>query len=485
MSENTCYITTSISYPNAKPHLGHAYEAVLADILARYHRLVGYETYFLTGTDENSQKVVQAAEKAGKDPKTFTDETVLAFKDLYMDLDISCNQFIRTSDEKKHWPGAQAFWERLMKTGDLYKDTYEGLYCVGCEAFKTEKELIDGKCPIHETKPEHIKEENYFFKLSKYTDVLKEKISSGELQIVPESRKKEILSLVDKGLEDISFSRPKKAIPWGIPVPNDPDQVIYVWADALTNYITALGFGRKNIHTFETFWPAQYHVIGKDILRFHAAIWPAMLLSADLPLPKTIFVHGFLLSDGKKMSKSLGNVIDPTGLVREYGAEAVRYYFAREVSPFEDGDVTLEKFQDAYNGNLANGIGNLTSRLLTMVEKYDIELEPSMFASREQVFERETVEEYHDAFNALRIDQAADVVWGAIAFIDAYLAETKPFKTIEEDEDRAVQDILFAAERLWEVAVLLEPFLPQTAEKIQHALTHRKVPETLFPRINK
>jgi len=397
MTENTFYITTAISYPNAKPHMGHAYEAVLTDVLARYYRLAGKDTYFLTGTDENSEKVVLAAKKVGKKPADFTNDVVGKFKDFYSSLNISYNQFIRTSDEEKHWPGVTELWKRLKKSKDLYKGTYKGIYCVGCEAFITEKELVDGKCPDHDTVPKKIEEENYFFKLSKYSDEIKKKIEEDELKVIPETRKNEILSLLNEGLQD-SFSRPKKAIPWGIPVPGDDSQVIYVWCDALTNYISALGFGRKDDANLKKFWPAQYHVIGKDILRFHVAIWPGMLLSAGVELPRAVFVHGFITSGGKKMSKERGNVLDPTTFIDEYGADAVRYYLVREISPFEDGDMTEEKFKDSYNGNLANGIGNLVSRIMKMIEQYDIDTSELVLDDTRTIMSKEEVEEYHDAF---------------------------------------------------------------------------------------
>ena len=328
------YITTPIFYPNANLHLGHAYTTTICDILARYHRLAGDKTYLLTGSDENTEKVVRSAKSVGKETKEYLDEITANFKGLFSKLEISYDQFIRTTDEVNHYPGAIELWNRIVKNGDLEKRSYKGLYCVGHEAFITEKDLMDGKCPDHNEAPEVLEEENWFFKLSKYTGVIKEKILSNEFKIVPESRRNEILAQLDRGLEDVSFSRPASKVSVGIPVPNDPSQKIYVWCDALSNYITALGFGRKEDGLYKEFWPADVQVIGKDILRFHAAIWPAMLLSAGLPLPKTLLVHGFITSGGKKMSKSLGNVIDPIELINEYGAEAVRYYLVLHISPF-------------------------------------------------------------------------------------------------------------------------------------------------------
>src|SRR3989344_2063764 len=285
------YITTSIAYANAGPHIGFAYEGLLADIIARYRRMRGLDTFFLTGTDEHGDKILRAAKERGLAPQVFVDENVRKFEELNQALRISYDYFIRTSDKKNHWPGAQMLWQKLLASGDLYKGTYKGLYCVGCEAFITEKELVDGKCPNHGTVPETIEEENYFFRLSKYAPQIKAMIESGELKVTPEARGHEILMLLKEDVQDVSFSRPERDVLWGIPVPNDQKQMMYVWCDALSNYVSALGYGRKDDEQFEKFWPANIHLIGKDILRFHAVIWPAMLLSAGLPLPKEILVH--------------------------------------------------------------------------------------------------------------------------------------------------------------------------------------------------
>ncbi len=472
--KNYFYITSPIFYPNAELHMGHAYTMTVTDAIARYHRFVGDSTYFLAGADENTSKVVKSAKEHKKDTKEFLDEIVSGFKNLYNELDISYNQFIRTSDQEIHWPGAIEMWNRLEQSGDIYKHQYEGLYCSACEAFYTEKDLINGKCPIHETVPERLLEENYFFNLSKYTDQIKEKIINDELQIIPTSRKNEILALLDRGLEDVSFSRPARTIPWGIPVPNDPNQTMYVWCDALVNYISALGFGRSDHDKFDQFWPANVHVIGKDILRFHAAIWPGMLLSAKLPLPEALLVHGFITSGGKKMSKSLGNVIDPRELIKEYGKEALRYYLIREVSPFEDGDITTERFKDAYNGNLANGLGNLVSRVMKMAESYlpaPVPTDPSYPV------------EFQEAFERFDIKEASDVIWREIGEMDSYIQENQPFKVYKEDKESAIGMVDELVKRLASVAHMLGPILPETSEKIKSLIKSNKSPEvSLFAR---
>jgi methionyl-tRNA synthetase len=473
MPEKKFYLTTPIFYPNAKLHLGHAYTTTLSDILVRYHRLAGEKTYFLTGSDENTQKVVQSAKAAGVDTKVFLDGIVQNFKELFKKLDISYDQFIRTSDEQAHWPGAVALWKKLEATGDLEKRAYEGLYCVGHEAFITEKDLVGGKCPDHDTAPEHIKEENYFFKLSRYTQAIKQKIESDELKIVPQSRKNEILSLLREGLEDVSFSRPRTPGSVGIPVSGDDSQVMYVWCDALSNYITALGFGRDD-ELYKEFWPADVHVIGKDILRFHAAIWPGMLLSAGLPLPKSILVHGFITSAGKKMSKTLGNVIDPEELLAEYGTDAVRYYLARHITPFEDGDITKEHFKEVYNANLANGLGNLVARVMKLAEdNLDGGTRPEATGFPG---------EYTEAFEKFEINKAADYIWQRIGALDERITREEPFKLIKINKEAGKRLILEMTQELYLIGRMLNPFMPGTNAKIKQAVIDNKKPENLFAR---
>lgn len=469
----TFYITTPIYYPNAKLHMGHAYTTTICDILARAHKLQGEDVYFLTGADENTEKVARAAKEAHKETREYLDEIIENFRDLFKKLEIDENQFIRTSDEKNHWPGVVEIWKRLEKAGDIEKRSYEGLYCVGHEAFVTEKDLIDGKCPEHNEVPQLLKEENYFFKLSKYTRQIKEKIESGEMEIIPESRKNEILALLERGLEDISFSRSAEKMSVGIPVPSDSSQKIYVWGDALVNYISALGFGRDD-ELYKKFWPGM-HVIGKDILRFHAAIWPGMLLSAGIPLPKKILVHGFITSRGKKMSKSLGNTIDPLKLIEDYGAEAVRYYLARHISPFEDGDLTEESFKDAYNAGLANGLGNLTSRIMKMAR--------DNLNGPVEIFDENIPQEFFDYLEKFEINKTCEFIWKEISEMDKYIQENQPFKVVKTDKEKGQKMISDLVVRLYSVARMLNPILPETSEKIKSLIKQNKTPEKpLFAR---
>lgn len=480
------YITTAIDYVNAAPHLGHALEKTQADVIARYERLLKKDVFFLTGTDEHGAKVAKAAETQGKDMEKFVDEISEKFKDLVKKLNISNDDFIRTSDKKRHWPGVEMLWKKLAAKGDIYKAVYKGLYCVGCETFITKKDLIDGKCAIHNQEPEEIDEENYFFKLSVYGKKIKDALASGKLEIIPESRKNEVLSLINQGLEDTSFSRPAKDIPWGIPVPGDGSQTMYVWADALSNYISALGYGTKDESKFKKYWPADVHIIGKDILRFHALIWPAMLISAGIELPKSLLVHGHITFGGKKMSKTLGNVIDPFDLIRQYGADAVRYYLSREILVTEDGDLTEEKFKEAYNANLANGLGNCVSRILKMAEQYfggilekpkeakiaEVPLrknEKEIF-SIPYVFEKLIWPEYQKVMDNLELNKAADVIWSAISQLDGYIQNYQPFKLIDTDKEKTQAILWSLVFGLANISWMLLPFMPETAGKIMKAI---------------
>lgn len=491
MSDKKFYITTSIPYMNAGLHVGHAFEFVLTDILARYHRGLGERVFFLTGTDEHGDKIIASAQKEGVGTQEFVNKNVAAAQELLKLLNISHDGFIRTSDKEAHWPGAQKLWTKLEEAGDIYKGTYEGLYCVGCEAFITEKELVDGKCPHHGKEPESIKEENYFFKLSKYKDEIRRLLETGELRVAPASKANEMLALLSNDTTDISISRPMRTIPWGVPVPNDPGQLMYVWVDALSNYISGLGYGQPDERLFQELWPADVQVIGKDIARFHLILWIAFLLSAKLPVPKSMLVHGFINSDGKKMSKSIGNVLYAEEFINEYGADALRYYFAREVSSVEDGDLTRERFKEAYNANLANGLGNLVSRTLKMVDQY--------FAGRVSGSEKESpvlknqgknigslaglegatmpylitshiLPRYHEYMTALEVNKAADVIWELVGHMDQYVTDYEPFKLVKTDKEAAERVLWTLVYGLHALVYMIDPIIPESGAKLKELL---------------
>ncbi len=464
------YITTSIAYTNAPPHLGFALEVIQADVLARYNRFLGKEVFFLTGTDEHGTKVARAAKEAGKTPKEFCDEISARFKDLKEILNLSNDDFIRTTDKKRHWPAVKKVWLKLKENGDIYKKKYKGLYCSGCEAFITKKDLKNGKCLIHQIEPKTIEEENYFFRLSKYSERIEKIIEKEIIKIIPESRKNEMLNFVKQGLEDISFSRPRKNLKWGIPVPDDNTQTIYCWADALTNYISAIGYF-KETKEFKKYWPADVHCLGKDIQKFHCAIWPGMLFSLGLALPKTIFIHGFITVGGQKMSKSLGNVTDPFELVKKYGTDALRYFLLREIPPTEDGDFTYQKFEERYNSDLAKGLGNLVARVLTMAERTKIQ-EYSHLAIEPEI--DQSWENYKKALDEFKFNEALMAIWDLISFADGYIERERPWEVItvlptKEKNQRtlkqrvAISNLLFI---LGNIAQMLQPFLPETSEKI-------------------
>lgn len=462
------YITTAIPYANADPHIGFALEILYADIMARYQRLAGKEVYFLTGTDEHGQKMYKTAREAGKPVAEYASEKSARFQELADEWNITNDDFIRTT-EARHMERAQKFWEASAKSGDIYKKEYEGLYCVGCEAFKTEKDLVDGLCPDHKKKPELVKEENYFFRLSGYQKKLESFFKKNPNFIYPESRFKEMYNILKSGLEDVSISRSKEKLPWGIPVPGDDAQVMYVWFDALTNYVTALGYGAKDDKLFKKFWPADAHVIGKEINRFHSLLWPAMLMSAGLEVPKLVAVHGWLTVNGEKMSKSIGNVIDPLALVKEFPAEAVRYFLAREIPFDNDGDYTREKFLERYNADLANGLGNLTNRVLVMIQKYCDSKIPK--AKKENKDLKKAVlngwKNYTDRMEQFSFVHALEISGGLIAESDQMISVAKPWSMFKEGKKEEVENLLYhLAETLRHIAIMIYPVMPETAGKI-------------------
>ncbi len=463
------YVTTAIAYPNSKPHLGHALEIIQADVVARFHKLLGKDVFFQTGTDEHGIKNWQTAKQQGKDIKEFLDANVQTFKDLYKKLNISYDQFIRTTDKKLHQVGAQKLWEALVKEGDIYKKQYTGLYCSGCEAFKTEKELEDGKCPNHPTKEiETVEEENYFFKLSRYKEIVEKKIKSDEFKVIPEIRKNEILAWI-KDAKDISFSRPKTTLPWGIPVPNDDKQIMYVWCDALSNYITGVGYGTDE-KKFKQRWPADVHIIGKDILRFHAAFWPAMLISAKIPLPKELMVHGFILSKGAKMSKSTGNVIEPFEQIDKYGVDQFRFYILGTMPLGEDGEYSENIVEERINTELVGNISNFCYRVLSFTNKN--------FSSEIKDIDKDKVigeiekkfKEIKKSYEEYDFKKAIDEILAVSALGNKYFQDNAPWKLINEDKGQAQKVVATCINLTKNISILIEPIMPAFSAELQKQL---------------
>ena len=471
------YVTTSIPYVNGEPHLGHAMEFIMGDVLARRARQQGDDVIFSIGTDEHGGKISEKAAELKLEPKALADQMSKRFGDLAKKLNVSNDRFIRTTDEG-HEQRAALIWQKLAK--DIYKGKYEGWYCTGDEAFFTEAEVKanNGVCPNHNRPYEKIEEENYFFKLSAYAAPVLKAIESGEFQIVPATRRNEIVSLLKSGLEDISVSRPADKIGWGIPVPGDSTQVMYVWFEALMNYITVLGYPEHQ--DFKDFWPAQVQVIGKDILRFHAAIWPAMLMSLGLPLPKVLYVHSFINVAGKKMSKSLGNYVSPDEIIGKYGTEAFRYYFLRHIPSYNDGDFTWETFEATYNNELANELGNAVQRTAAMIKQYlsgvITEVPPA----------EHDIAQYEEALAACRFDRALDEVWEQVRGLNQYIDQEKPWAIAKDGDQSHLQEVLgYQASSLLSIAGLLEPFLPDTAARIKGVFGGdlvKPIESTLFPK---
>ena len=467
------YITTAIPYVNAAPHVGHALELVQSDAIARFLRAAGFDVFWSWGADENSLKNVQAAEAENISVQKLVDKYAEQFDQLGEVLNLTFDIFNRTS-AKHHFEGAQKLWQ-LCKKEDIYKKKYRGLYCVGCEAFYTPGELADGKCPEGHTNIEDVEEENYFFALSKYQKYLETLISADRLQIMPITRKNEVLAFIKSGLEDFSISRSiERARGWGVPIPSDDSQVMYVWFDALTTYLTALGYPNGNL--FKKYWidnSRRLHIIGKGIIRFHAVFWPAMLASAGIPLPTNEFVHGYITVEGQKISKSVGNVIDPFDLVEKFGTDAVRYYLLREIPAWGDGDFSQKRFIDLYNGELANGLGNLIARVARLAADTNLNLP----VKKNYKFKK-TVS---DHLKIYRFDQALIALWEEISALDKKINEEKPWEFEGRTLKRVITPICL---EIREIAFNLSPFLPKTSEKILEQFTGKVTAQKpLFPRI--
>lgn len=471
------YVTTSIPYVNGDPHLGHAMEFIMADVLARRARQLGDNVLFSTGTDEHGGKIAERAKELGVKPQELADQMSAKFSVLAKSLNVSNDRFIRTTDAD-HIQRAKLIWKALEK--DIYKGKYVGWYCTGDEEFFNEQYVKDnnGVCPDHNRPYEKIEEENYFFKLSKYGERILEVIESGQFQILPDTRLNEIVSVIKSGLEDISVSRPKSKIDWGIPVPNDSDQVMYVWVEALMNYITVLGYPDKP--DFKTFWPAQVQVVGKGILRFHAAIWPAMLMALDLPLPETLYVHGYVTIENQKMSKSLGNSVSPDEVIAKYGADAFRYFFLRHIPSYGDGDFSWATFDAAYNNELANELGNAVQRTAAMIEKYQKGIIGDVPPANHDIAQ------YNEALLNCKFDRALDEVWEQVRGLNQYIDEEKPWSVAKAGDEEHLREILaYQCSSLLEIANLLEPFMPETASKITAVFSEgivRPIDGTLFPK---
>ena len=499
------YITTPIYYVNDVPHIGHAYTTTAADVLARHHRRLGDDVFFLTGTDEHGAKIAEAAAKHGVSPKQYVDTIVERFKEAWRTLDISNDFFVRTSDPH-HEAGVATFLEGLYTSGDLYKGTYEGLYCVGCEQFKTEDDLVDGLCPYHNVKPIWYSEENYFFRLSRYQDVILRALTDptdpNHYQVHPPGRLNEVLGKVRLGLSDLSVSRASLA--WGVPLPFDPGQVVYVWVDALLNYATAIGYP-DDMGRFRRFWPANLHLMAKDILWFHAILWPAMLIAAGLRPPRAVYAHGFFTIGGQRMSKTLGNVIAPADLVARFGADAARYLLVTDFPFGTDGDFNIDNLITRYNAELANDLGNLINRTVSMVNRYTGGVVPSPGQPTEGDAEVEAMatamfSQVDRALEELDFVGAADAIRAVVSRANRYVEETSPWRLAKTDRERLATVLYRLVEIERMVGVALWPFMPATSDKILDELGVRDLlsrswgttptgtrvsiqPRPLFPRI--
>lgn len=485
------YVTTPIYYLNSVPHIGHAYTTLAADIINRYKKQKGIDSYFLTGTDEHGANIEKSANNAGVTPKQWTDNMAAKFIEMWKDLDIKYDDLIRTT-EPRHEAVVQAIFEKLLKSGDIYKGSYTGKYCMSCESYLDESELVDGKCPVHKKEPQVISEETFFFRLSAYQDKLLKFYQDNPDFLSPKFRAAEIINFVKGGLKDLSVSRTK--VKWGITVPSAPEHTIYVWFDALINYISAIGYGKKlGIKGYENyplnmddFWAADIHLIGKEIFRFHAVIWPAVLMALGLPLPKKVFAHGWWTVEGEKMSKSLGNFIDPRDITAKYGVEPLRYFIFREVPFGGDGDFSIEQFKKRFNSDLANDLGNLLSRVLNMAAK-NIGTIPENFESERALLKeaKEIDKKYDTEMNNLAFDKALDLAWGLIGKMNRYIDETKPWALAKTEPEKAKNILLELIFALRYVAAWIKPFMPNTSTEISRRLSAGEIQKyaPLFPRI--
>lgn len=477
------YITTAIPYVNAPPHIGNALDFTLADVLARYHRQLGEDVFYEVGTDEHGTKIAQKAEEAGKTPQEFVDSMIPTWQAFLKKLCVEPTGFVRTTDPA-HEKTAQLVWQQLAAKGYIYKGTYEGWYCVGCESFVTPAEAAanNGICPDHKKPYQHLSEENYYFKMSAFTEQIKQALIAGELKIVPEFRRNEIEQLLKDGLKDVSISRPKTQLTWGVQVPTDPDHVMYVWFEAVLNYISILGY--PDGENYKKYWSSDVWVGGKDILRFHAAVFPAILIGIDQPLVKTLLVHGHVQVGGTKMSKTIGNVVDPVEVIDGYGVDAFRYFFVRHIPTLDDGDFTWEKFENAYNNELGNELGNVVQRVASMIGRYQNGVIGDIPTAKHDSGP------YHEEIAQFHLDRALDYVWVKVRNLNSYLEKVKPWELAKKQEEAEhLQEVLaYSVASLLQIAELLWPFLPTTADAIKRIFAEGKVAKydgVLFPKIYK
>ena len=473
--ENKFFITTPIYYVNDEPHIGHAYTTVVGDVLARYHRQQGDAVFYLTGTDEHGSKISESAKAQGLDTQEFCDQTTAKFKTAWEVLNIDYQKFIRTTD-KDHMASVSKIFQTFYDKGLLEEKEYEGMYCVGCEKFLSERDLVDGKCPDHKREPEILKEKNWFFKLEQFLPQVKELIETDKLQILPVTRKNEVLSLIkEKVMKDFSVSRQKTSVAWGVDLPFDDNQVSYVWVDALSNYITAIGYP-DNMDEFNKWWPADLHLLAQDILKFHAIYWPAFLLALDLPLPKTLFIHGFFTINGEKMSKTIGNVIKPQELIDKYGVDASRYLLLSQFPFGQESDIREDHFVERYNADLANGYGNAVARVTTLIEKNLLKIEIN-----KDIKWINTLRKDYDSY---RFDLVIKSIMAKLRELDVYITINQPWKI--EDKDKVIEVLGKSANELWLVSQALLPFMPNIAQQVIDTLETEQIKKvsSLFPRLD-